>query len=308
MNRALRTIASLVPCAVVAAACGGTAGQTGAPASESTANQQSNLLASIAIEEGHSVEFRETAAGEVILIETGKVFQAPVIAKANIHGKTLSQVYRMASPTGEIPAALAAKERLRSNVAAPAVQAPPPSLAAPPAIVTGSGAGPKLYNASEQTWFANNFCHYPGSPACANSTCTLSPVNCLQGWDWAHSGWIKGGGYNVQTLVGSEGSQTATFNVFGWNGSSQTLDWSHAAPPGTWWFYDYFVTQSWNWHHADLDGAGGNTQVSEASEDCGEGNEWSCYNDACGGNECDPATSTDQEVVGINGECLCVNL
>ena len=119
-------------------------------------------------------------------------------------------------------------------------------------------------DAGEQEWFRNTFCN--GAQA------------CVQGWDWAVCGteWAVGSGTGI-AMVGSEGTRNATLTVSVWEcvcvgpfciGGHDCFwveNWQGLVVPGHWLSVDTRPSDNkylrWN-----LDGAGGDTQVSLAAK------------------------------------------
>lgn len=115
----------------------------------------------------------------------------------------------------------------------------------------------------EQTWFRNNFCN--------------GAQHCVQGWDWAvcQSRFAVGSATGI-AMVGAEGTRNATFTVSVWEcvcvgpfcvGGHECFwveNWRGLVLPGHWLSVDTRAPDHkylrWN-----IDGAGGNTQVSLAA-------------------------------------------
>jgi hypothetical protein len=267
------------------------------------------LLASVVIEPGHRVDFYELVDGQTVVGETGLAYQARVVDKV-AGAKGLAGIHRAIRPTSEVPAALvAADEHYAASVRT--VPAAKRDVPPPPADSPTTGAGPKFYNAGEQSWFKSTQCVDSGIRSLVWSAVD---GGCIQGYSWAHSGWILGGVVSSQSMVGSEAAQAGTLTVYKWvNGSAQQV-LNVLVQPGTyyWTLYpggsgdDGYVDGSFQYYQFDLDNAGGNTLVSEALEACGENGERSCAT-TCGGHPCDGAHTNGCNVDGTqNGTCYCV--
>lgn len=260
-------------------------------AGQSSTPQEAKTLASVNIEEGHNIVFQELSSGMFMVTENTKIFQTPLLGHAAF-GKSLADMYRMVQPKGKVPDAL-----VLADAHLAALRSKPPSAPAPnrPPQAEGAGTGPRLYDAGEQAWFKQAFCHDSPDP--------LSLVSCVQGWDWISTRWRDGAIFAGETLVGSEGVP-ANLNLYWWNGSSELVLANYRVDPGTyrWYYVTYFQPF---WWHVNLDGAGGNTQVSQDLRTCGNGGEWACSRNCEGTISCNPQTSTYCSIVGANGESWC---
>jgi hypothetical protein len=299
-----------VGCSVVAIACGsGAEPSSSAPAAETTApapspssaEPKSTPLFSLAIEDGHKVDFYELANGRPFVGESAREFQVPVLGKAG-KATSLADVYRAIKPGSDVPAELL--EADKRVAARPLIH----DTSEPPASGASAGSGPKLYTSGEQTWFKDTLCNASAPGGVASNYGTTNVVQCLQGWSWANSGWVKGGVFQSQSWVGSEAGQDASFQLNFWNNGSQTLLNVFVAPGTYYWTYapgNGFTGNQFYWYNASLFNAGANTQVSQAVEDCGENNQWSCGADCGSGQGCDESSTTDCEIVGVgNGICV----
>jgi hypothetical protein len=204
---------------------------------------------------------------------------------------------------GDVPVNLTeADARIATTLRVKEPQEPQPTEHIP----AGAGPGPNFYTSAQQTWFKENFCTPTGSPPSINNTQTLSLVNCYQGYSWVNSGWVQGAQYASQSWVGSEGTVNATLDVYNWVNGAQQLSVSYSVTPGTYRWLIYAKTiGAWPWHRSYMSGAGTNTTVSQATDDCGEANEWSCWSDCCQGSECDPTNVPVSECIGANNQCFC---
>jgi hypothetical protein len=146
------------------------------------------------------------------------------------------------------------------------MEADPP----PDAGVTRVGERPyesgsmAVRDTGEQIWFKNNFCN--GSQ------------ECVQGWDWAVCGtrFAVGSATGI-AMVGREGSRNATFTVYVWEcvcvgpfcvGGHECFwveNWRGLVLPGHWLSVDTRAPDH-KWLRWNLDGAGGDTQVSLAAK------------------------------------------
>jgi hypothetical protein len=255
------------------------------------------ILYSITTEEGHTITFHEIRSGGFFITENATLSQKPLLNEALVGEKSLADIYRIIQPKGNIPNALKEADARISALKLKLITPPAliPNIPSPPKLSEGTEKGPKLYNAGQQTWFKSTFCH--------DTYGSASLVNCVQGWSWAHSGWVKGPHFSWDSMVGSEGVP-ASLKVYNWNGSSEYLDYTTTVSPGTY-SWGYYSDNSPTWHHADLDGAGNNTQVSQAIQNCGNGGQWACSTNCGGSIACDPKTSTYCSIVGAHGESWC---
>ena len=102
------------------------------------------------------------------------------------------------------------------------MEAPPARAPKPPHVLKARGAGPAAVSrpgkseaspvhaghplpdtASQQAWFNSTYCN--------------GAHICVQGWDWANSGNIWYGSYEVVTMVGSEGTTNASLLLYNWD-------------------------------------------------------------------------------------------
>ena len=211
------------------------------------------------------VEFRPGLTG---VVESAPVGQA---AKTDaLRGRALDSIYGELSklPT---PAALvrAASQRMEPP-AARALQPPqlPKARGTGAALVSRQAKSdesspvhadhPHPFTASEQAWFNATFCN--------------GAHICVQGWDWATSGNIWYGSYEVVTMVGSEGTTNASLVLYQWDSgwSLFTGSWGYWVEfynavnvPGHWISVNVSGATAGN-TYASLSGAGGGTQVSMA--------------------------------------------
>jgi hypothetical protein len=256
-----------------------------------SAPREARSLSSIHIEEGHDIVFEESPSGMFIVTENARIFQKPLLGET--FGRSLADMYRMVQPNGKVPDSLvSADDRLAARRSEP-VSAPLPD----PPLVPGAGRGPKLYNAGEQAWFKQTFCHDSADP--------LSLLQCVQGWDWITSGWQLGAIFAGETMVGSEGSP-ASLDLYWWNGHNEVKFSNYTVYPGTYtWYYVPYYQPFW-WH-VNLSGAGANTQVSQDIRTCGNGGEWACSRNCGGSISCNPQNTTYCSIVGASGESWCNN-
>jgi hypothetical protein len=119
-------------------------------------------------------------------------------------------------------------------------------------------AHPLPETTSEQQWFNATFCN--------------GAHICVQGWDWATSGNIWYGSYEVVTMVGGEGTTNASLLLYNWESgwSLFTGSWGYWVEfynavnvPGHWISVNVSGATAGN-TYASLSGAGGGTQVSMA--------------------------------------------
>jgi hypothetical protein len=229
--------------ALAVAGCGAEGGQK--PVGEAPAEQAGALLASITIQTGHTVEFRELPSGNFVVGENAAITEPSLLE--GVTGRSLGDVYRALQPNAEVPAAIVAAD---GRLQALRAKAPPAAFAPPPEEKPATAPGLKFYNAGQQAWFKASVC------GAANT------VDCVQGGQWAWSGWHQADTISVAGMVGSEGSNASSLNVYGWNGT-QYLEWSMAVPPGTWSNWRMFVASSPQWHRAFI-GTTSNALVSLA--------------------------------------------
>jgi hypothetical protein len=249
------------------------------------------LVHSVTVETEHTVDFYEIPNGQTIVTETGLPYQRALLGNM-VGAKSMAEVYKTLKPSSEVPATIVrADERAVASQATVHDESPPP--AGSPAPV--AGAGPKLYNAGEQTWFKNTFCQDTG---------TVSLVKCIQGFSYTHSLWQLGGSFNPVVMVGSEAAQAGTFTVIYWNNGNPQTQLNVLVQPGHWTSTAIRFNGSYLWYQGNLDNAGGNTQVSEAVKNCGENNERSCALSCGGGFACDTANTDECQIDGTaDGTC-----
>jgi len=254
--------------------------------------QKAKVLASIEMENGHIVVFREFARGGLIVTETAKIFQTPLLGHA-VFGKSMAEIHQLIRPKDKVPDSLIAADTQLSNLKSK----PAPVRVPAPSQVPGTGRGPRLYNAGEQDWFKQTFCHDSGDP--------LSLLECIQGWDWITSGWQRGAIFATESFVGSEGV-TANLRVYYWNGSSEVQLAADSVAPGqyVWHYINYYQPF---WLHLDLAGAGDSTQVSQDIRTCGNGGQWACSRNCEGTISCNPENTTYCSIVGASGQSWCNN-
>ncbi len=258
------------------------------------------LLSSITIETGHTVDFYELADGTPFVGESALEFQAPVLGGLSGAARSLVAIHKALRPTSAVPAALVASDE-RFAASSAAVHAVVTDVAPPPADSPTTGAGPKLYNAGQQSWFKSTMCVDSG---------IRSNESCIQQLASANSGWIQGGVWSSQSMVGSEAAQAGTLNVYKWTGS-QTLVLNVLVSPGTYYWTlfpggsgDNGFNHQFLWYMAQLINAGSGTLVSQAVQACGEVNERSCGVNCGGGQGCDTSTAAGCTIDGTtNGTC-----
>jgi hypothetical protein len=215
-------------------------------------------------------------------------------------------VFKALRPETEVPAELlAADERIAARPL-PARDGSPPPQTAP----VMAPSGPKFYTAAEQLWFKNLFCN-PFTPGGGSQFYeTTSIVECNQAYGPSlGTNWVQGEDFHTQHMLGSEAGQAATLQIFWWNGHSAQQELQTYVNPGTWTWTDNTDYGDWSsWgplFSAWFFNGGSKNQMSQAVEDCGGPNEWSCdYN--CGeGQGCNPYTTLECSAGGDNnGWCV----
>jgi hypothetical protein len=210
------------------------------------------------------VEFRPGLTGVVESAPEGQPSKIDAL-----RGRTLSSIYSELSRLPTPPALLHAAGR---TMAAPPARAPKPpqtpmahgmsatQVSTPPTSDTARVRARHITPATppEQSWFNATFCN--------------GAHICVQGWDWATSGNIWYGSYEVVTLVGSEGTVNANLQLYNWDSgwSLFTGSWGYWVEfynavnvPGHWISVNVNGATAGN-TYASLSGAGGGTQVSMA--------------------------------------------
>jgi hypothetical protein len=210
------------------------------------------------------VEFRPGLTGIVESAPVGQSHKTDAL-----RGRTLGSIY---SELLHLPAPPALVDAAGRTMEAPPAKAPkPPHLlkarGASAAAVSRSAkseASPvdaghiTPFTSSEQAWFNSTFCN--------------GAHICVQGWDWATSGNIWYGSYEVVTMVGSEGTVNASLVLYNWDSgwSLFTGSWGYWVEfynavnvPGHWISVSVSGATAGN-TYASLSGAGGGTQVSMA--------------------------------------------
>ncbi len=296
------SLASLVfGCSSAPVSPDGRTGTTQSPEETESANETGQkLLYTIPIEDGHTIEFYELTSGVALVTETAQMGQAPVLAKIRASGaKSFTEVYRLFHPEDEAPPVLvAADARLAAftpqlpGVGVPVVGASPP--ASTPASAR-AGAQPTFYTASQQTWFAQNFC--------VNSS-TLDLYACAQGFDSVTTHWNLQREIYTTAFNGSEDTGNATYTLAWWTGGAVGVGtfgkWQAQLAPGYYQSaYDLNVN-GFVWI-ADLEVTTGGAYLDVAELGCGEPGEDSCVAN-CGSGGC--AFGCSFPATGFpNGEC-----
>lgn len=202
------------------------------------------------------VEFRPGLTGVVEIAPVGQSLRTDAL-----RGRTSSSIYSELSRLPAPPALLRAASRT--------MEPPPARAPKPPQVLKAQGMGaaeaPPVpaghvlpATPSEQAWFNATFCN--------------GAHICVQAWDWATSGNIWYGSYEVVTMVGSEGTTNASLILYYWDSG-----WSLFTGSWGYWveFYNainvpgYYISVNVNGAtagntYASLSGAGGGTQVSMA--------------------------------------------
>ncbi len=282
-------------------------GLTGATQSveETTAANETGqkLLYTITIEDGHTIGFYELAAGVAVVTETAHMGQAPVLAKAGASGaQSLAANYRFFRPTDEVPAVIVAADARLAAFTPPLVAgAPPPASAPAPALAPAkAGGGPKLYTASQQTWFSQTFC--------TNSS-TLTLFGCYQGVDSVTTGWRVEGEFYATAFNGSEDTGPAAFSLHYWTGGSVGVgsngNWQSQLAPGYYQSVEglhigspYYIWVS------DIETEYSATYLDIAGLGCGESGQDSCVS-SCGTHGCDQGLQCEAYSGYPNGVCYC---
>jgi hypothetical protein len=209
------------------------------------------------------VEFRPGLTG---IVESAPVGQ--LLKIDTLRGRTLSSVYNELSQLPAPPTLLDAAGRT--------MEASPTRALKAPQVLKAHGVGaasvskPVTSEASpdsrhvvpftvpEQSWFNSTYCN--------------GAHICVQGWDWATSGNIWYGSYEVVTMVGSEGTVNANLQLYYWDSG-----WSIFT--GSWGYWlEFYNAINVPGHvigvnvngatagntYASLSGAGGGTTVSMA--------------------------------------------
>jgi hypothetical protein len=160
----------------------------------------------------NALAFVEFLPGLTGIVESAPVGQPPKIDA--LRGRTLSSIYSELSQLPAPPALLYAASRT--------MEAPPANAPKPPQVLKAHGVGAGQvstpatsseaspvharhavpFTASELQWFNATFCN--------------GAHICVQAWDWATSGNIWYGSYEVVTMVGSEGTTNASLVLYNW--------------------------------------------------------------------------------------------
>jgi len=207
------------------------------------------------------VEFRPGLVGVVEMAPAGQSAKTDAL-RGRAPGHIYSELSKLPAP----PALLRA--------ASQKMEPPPARAPKPPQVVKARGASAALVSrpakseespvhpvpetTSQQQWFNRTFCN--------------GAHICVQGWDWATSGNIWYGSYEVVTMVGSEGTTNASLVLYYWDSgwSLFTGSWGYWVEfynainvPGYWISVNVSGATAGN-TYASLSGAGGGTQVSMA--------------------------------------------
>ena len=210
------------------------------------------------------VEFRPGLTGVVEMAPAGQSAKTDAL-RGRAPGHIYSELSKLPAP----PALLRA--------ASQKTEPPPDKAPQPPQMPTARGTGAAVLSrgaksaearvlagrvlpatSAEQAWFNATFCN--------------GAHICVQGWDWATSGNIWYGSYEVVTFVGSEGTANASLVLYNWESgwSLFTGSWGYWVEfynavnvPGYWISVNVSGATAGN-TYASLSGAGGGTQVSMA--------------------------------------------
>jgi hypothetical protein len=259
-----------------------------------SAPQEARILATVDLGDGHTVVFQEFPSGILSVAEASKSFQTPVLLGNIAFGKSMANIYRMIQPKGHVPDSLVSAD---AHLARQKSIAAPQRIPDPPQIESW-GRGPKPYDAGNQAWFKQTFCH--------DNFGTDSLVNCIQAFDWIHSGWQRGAIVSFDTMVGCEGRDTAQINQYYWDGSKEILLAVDSVAP-CWVSTRQFQYFQPFWWHVDLEGTDGNvnTQVSQDVRTCGNGGQWACSRNCGGSIACNSENTSFCSIVGGQGESFC---
>jgi hypothetical protein len=140
------------------------------------------------------------------IAEDGAINTPRVLDDATVGSMKPSELYTMLKGAGSAPPAALLEAESRAWKLGPNDTAPPVREA------TQSGRAPQFYTASDQSWFASNFC-----PAY---------WQCIQGgaasksWAMTSYGNHHGRGYTTNGMVGSESAIPGTLETDWWNGSA----------------------------------------------------------------------------------------
>jgi hypothetical protein len=175
--------------ASLAAASFAIAGCSAAPASEPASGatsprlerapdlQSNKHLASVVFSEDHVVRFYQTAQGDILALEEGKLGQPSVVEP--VEDKSPLSLFASIAPNLQVPAELANAAR-DAEIARAAGGEPAPMRPASHSVGADEGGarpGATPFTTVEMAWFRANIC---------------VPNNvryCVTAWDWANGGW-----------------------------------------------------------------------------------------------------------------------
>jgi hypothetical protein len=291
------SVATIIGCSGGAEPSGSANGSpTGSEAISGAAATTARVF-SLALEEGHHIDFYELANGQPLVGEAARDSQVPVLANVT-SANSLSAVFQAIQPAKDVPPELiAADERMAAR---PPLQN---NDSAPPPDAANLHRGPHFYTAAEQTWFKNTYCSAATPAGTAGNIPFTTVVLCQQSDFGLNSGWWKGGQFRSQSWVGSEAPRAGSLGIYYWTGSSSQLVLSLPMPAGQ--FYYVITPAAYNsnqypYYLADLIGPGGNTLISQAIDNCGEKNEVCCGG---GTTACDPYNTSLCSIGGFLNIC-----
>jgi hypothetical protein len=185
-------------------------GQPGAAAAPQAL--PSKVIASLELEGGRSVIFREVERGTVIVEEQGPIGQKPIVDAA---GKSIVDVYRELAKGAPAPASLLAAEAERvvlANTAPPA-----DATSAPPATGTTRTAAATIHPllTGSDTWFQSTFCSSYFSSSCVFG----NDADVTTAWDAVgqsgHNSFLQ----NVQAYAMNAGAYASVMGISKWTGA-----------------------------------------------------------------------------------------
>lgn len=245
-----------------------------APAAPAAPADKSKVLAEITLAPEHTVIFEEIRPGLISILEQGRQDDQNHRVTGELVGKGLDALWADLAKEAAMPSALVTAIHRDATPPVASLKAKKPKHPDPAGPEYGQSTSPIYTTASEQSWFHDRFC-------------TRSyRQQCIQGWNWAHSGNTDddSGRFVAVAMVGSEGTAAATFTTDYWSCSATCIfdwcwDWdcnwarssTDSLRPGYWMTRtltagDDFEFMNGTTFRANLDGAGSSTQVSLSTQ------------------------------------------
>ena len=240
---------------------GGAAGAAEQAPSAPSADAQPKTLATLQLEEGHSVTFLELSPGSIMMAESGNVGTDSVLRST---GGAVLDVYRKLSKGGEPPEALvkSANTRVDPQLVQAVPPPPPSSEGALAAKTAASGRGARPMTTGADNAFNSQWCD------------AIHTSSCMTNWDtWLTTDYSHTNGYGQNSFTPSiraeamnEGTHNSVFSIMQWTASGWATKYSPTVAPGQWWYAGWF-TSSPSWYEATQSATGGDEGLAIAVYD-----------------------------------------